>query len=511
VGVTIETRYGKVAGSREDGLEIFRGIPFASPPLGPLRFRPPEPPEPWAGVRDATSFGPSAPQNPLPQAFPGLDVGPQSEDCLYLNVYTPATDDARRPVLVWIHGGAFVIGSGSQDLYDGAPLARRGDAVVVTLNYRLGALGFLHLADLCGHALGTEPNAGILDQIAALEWVREHIARFGGDPDNVTVFGESAGGMSVGTLLGMPAARGLFRRAIPQSGAAHSAHSRDAATTVAERFLAELGLGTAQAQRIREEPVERLLEAQRRLMEQLHNEPLEGAVLTFGPVIDGTVLQEPPIDAIRRGSAGGVDLLVGTTRDEWRLFTPMDPSAMTLDDAGLLRRLERRVPGRDTSGTSHAVRLVEVYRKAREGRLGTAAPDLLAALETDRVFRIPAIRLAEAQLAYDARVFAYLVTWESPLLGGMLGACHAIELPFVFGTTGHAELFVGSGPDVRALESHVMDAWLSFARTGDPAHPGLPSWPAYDTGRRATMLLGRECQVSEAPFDAERQAWDGLL
>jgi para-nitrobenzyl esterase len=505
MSITIRTQFGRVAGIREGAIEVFRGVPFARPPVGELRFRAPQPPEPWDGVRDATRFGASAPQGKMNlDILPGLDVGAQGEDCLYLNVYTPAADDARRPVLVWIHGGAFVIGSGSQDLYDGAPLAERGDVVVVTINYRLGALGFLHLADLCGEGFGSEPNAGILDQVAALRWVRDNVAQFGGDPANVTVFGESAGGMSVGTLLGLPAARGLFRRAIPQSGAAHNAHPRALATRVAEMFLAAAGLAPRDAAELRRWPVDRLLAAQQQLMLRLAAEPLEGAPLTFGPVVDGRALPEAPIDAIRRGSARGVDLLVGTTRDEWKLFVPMDPSVYALDRERLVSRVEKRVPG-------HGARLVESYAKAREGRGGTQPPELFSAIETDRVFRIPAIRLAEAQHGHRERVHAYLFTWESPLLGGALGACHAIELPFVFGTAGRAELFVGSGPAARALEERTMDAWLAFAKSGDPSHPGLPEWPDYDADRRATLVLGERCALERGPMDEERRAWDGLL
>ena len=504
--VTIQTVSGKVAGVRDDGVEIFRGVPFARPPLGKLRFRAPVPPERWEGVRDASEFGGSAPQGRIElDVLPGMDVGRQSEDCLYLNVYTPVADDAQRPVLVWIHGGAFVIGSGSQVLYDGAPLARRGDVVVVTVNYRLGTLGFLHLADLCGEAIGTNPNAGILDQVAALEWVRDNIAQFGGDPANVTIFGESAGGMSVGTLLGLPAARGLFRRAIPQSGAAHNAASRETASKVAELYLGELGVAPADAEKLRELPCEELLEAQGRLLQRLQQEPIEGAALTLGPVVDGDALTKRPIDAIREGSARGVDILVGTNRDEWRLFAAMDPEILTLDDAKLLKDVEQRVPSRDGSGTSHASLLIEAYRKAREGKAGTSPQGLFCAIETDRIFGIPAVRLADAQVAEGERVYAYLVTWESPLLGGMLGACHAVELPFVFGTLEHAELFAGSGPDAKSLEARIMDAWLAFARDGDPG------WEPYDTERRATMFLGRECEVVSAPFEDERRAWDGVI
>ena len=496
-----QTRSGRVRGEREDDLHVFRGIPYARPPLGEQRFRPPEPEEPWAGVRDATRFGPSAPQREMRIDFlPGMEVGPQDEDCLYLNVTTPGVDGGRRPVLVWIHGGAFTIGSGSQPMYDPRRLARRGQAVLVTLNYRLGALGFLNLREPLGEAYAGSGCLGILDQVAALRWVRDSIAAFGGDPDNVTIFGESAGGMSVGTLLGLPAARGLFQRAILQSGAAHSTSSADEASRVLERMLALLGTG---AEGLREAPVQRLLEAQGQVAVEALG---RGGILPFRPVVDGDALPEPPIDAIRRGAAAGVAVLAGATRDEWNLFALMDAGLAALDEAQALRRLERSLGER-------AREVFRAYRAARAERGAPADPrSVLLAIEGDRVFRIPAIRLAEAQSRHEPRTFKYLFTWESPLLGDLLGACHGVDVPFVFGAvdTPGADKFVGSGPAVRELAERTMDAWLAFARDGDPT-AALPEWAAYDARRRATMLLGPACRVEDDPLGAERSAWEGIL
>jgi len=429
------------------------------------------------------------------------------EDCLFLNVYTPAADGGRRPVMVWIHGGGFVIGSGSQPVYDGVPLAKRGDVVVVTVNYRLGPLGFLHLADLCPELEGAVGNAGIRDQIAALEWVNENIAAFGGDPENVTIFGESAGGMSVGTLLGAPAARGLFRRAIPQSGAAHNVHTRETATEVARHFLEELGIAPADAAaKLRSVPPDKLLDTHQQTVLKLGTSV---GLLAFQPLVDGDALPAPPLDAVRAGHAAGVDLLVGTARDEWKLFGFLDPGLAKLDEAGLVARVAKQVGGEE-----NATRLVAAYRGAR-GRDAATPQDLYFAIETDRVFRIPAIQLAEAQQRHRDGVYMYLFTWESPMMGGALGACHAIELPFVFGQVEAegAELFVGGGPDAIRLSEQTMDAWLGFARAGDPAHAGLPGgrWPAYEPERRATMRLGPETICDDAPGEAERAAWDGLI
>lgn len=500
----VETSLGRLSGSEADGVRSFRGIPYAKPPVGALRFRAPEPPEPWAHERDATRFGGSAPQPPLLlAALPGMDVGPQSEDCLYLNVYAPAgaRPGDRKPVLVWIHGGGFVIGSGSQPIYDGAPLVRRGEVVVVTINYRLGALGFLDLGEQGDEAT---PNAGILDQIAALRWVRENVEAFGGDPENVTIFGESAGGMSVGTLLGCPAARGLFRRAIAQSGACQGVHAdRESSAAVTAAVLSAVGLATPNVRQLREVPVEKLMAAQQQVSLQMLT--MGGRyLLPFQPVVDGAALARHPLDAVRAGSAAGVSLLVGTTRDEWNLFGFMDPELRQLDAAKIAARIQQRLPHADGE------RIVAGYRASRPDADWTR---LWLAIETDRVFRIPAIRLAEAQAAHAPAPYAYWFTWESPGFGGLLGACHAIEVPFVFGVLGMpgAEQFVGQGPEAEALAARTMDAWLAFARTGDPGHPDLPEWPAWDPKRRATLELGRTCRLHEDPLGAERAIWDGVL
>ncbi len=502
--VTVETGLGKLAGNETEGVRSFKGIPYAQPPLGELRFRPPAPPQPWPGERDATRFGASAPQSGLMlAALPGMDVGPQSEDCLYLNVYAPAgaRPGDRKPVLVWIHGGGFVIGSGSQQVYDGSGLARRGDVVVVTINYRLGVLGFLDLGEPGDVAVD---NAGILDQIAALRWVQEHITAFGGDPDNVTIFGESAGGMSVGTLLGCPAARGLFHKAIAQSGACHAVHAnRESSSAVTAAVLSALGLSTPNVRALREIPVDKLLAAQQQVSMQMLT--MGGThLLPFQPVVDGDTLPRHPLDAIRAGNAAGVPLLIGTNRDEWNLFGFMDPELRQLDAEKIAERVQRRLPHAD------GAKLVAGYRASRSEADWSA---IWLAIETDRVFRIPAIRLAEAQGAHAPAVHAYWFTWASPGFGGLLGSCHAIEIAFVFGGL-HlpgADQFVGTGPDAEALCRRTMDAWLSFARTGDPGHEDLPDWPAYDSSRRATLELGPTCRLHEDLLSEERQLWDDLL
>jgi len=500
MAVIVETTLGKVAGESLGTHERFRGVPFAAPPVGELRFRAPRPAAPWTGVRETVRFGPSAPQNP--SFLPGMDAGEQSEDCLYLNVYTPRADGARRPVLFWIHGGGFTGGSGGQALYDGGRLAARGDVVVVTINYRLGALGYTHLP-------GVDANLGQQDQIAALRFVRENIAAFGGDPSQVTIFGESAGGMAVSTLLAMPGARGLFRGAIAQSGAAHHVHSRESGERVARALLAELGLGADELGKLRELEIPTLLAAQARVLAE---NARAGGLLAFAPALDADTLPRHPLAAVADGAARDVALLVGANRDETKLFRMGVATASELDEAGLRKRVcaSLRAHGADES---HAERLIASYRSARAGRASTEPGELLDALDSDRTFRVPAIRLAEAQARHQPRTYQYFFTWSSPARRGTLGACHALELPFVFGTLDAPTMdrFAGKGPEAEALSAQMMDAWIAFARGGEPGHAGLPGWPAYDTERRATLVFDRACALAHAPLDAERAAWDGVI
>ncbi len=502
----LETTSGRIAGRTELGVTRFLGVPHARPPIGALRFRPPQPPEPWANVREAAEFGGSAPQIEFPgRPLPGTSVGAQSEDCLYLNVWTPAADSGKRPVMVWLHGGAFISGSGSQGFYDPTSLVRRGDVVVVTLNYRLGALGFLYLGADGAARLGATANVGLLDQIEALAWVRDNAAAFGGDPENVTIFGESSGARSVATLCGTPAARGLFRRAIAQSGGASHVHDEQSASAVRAEFLRELGLGEHELERLRELPVASLLEAQGRVVTRRIGTP---GWMPFQPVVDGVVLPQPALAAIRAGTSRAVPLLLGSNRDEWKLFAAMDPRLRALDDAGLLARAVARVPDGDPA---RAKALVEGYRGAREARVGTTPLDLFCAHETDRVYRIPMLRVADAQREAGGTVFAYHFTRPAELLGGSLGACHAAEVPYVFGSVGAPAglAWTGGGAEVERLSANRMDAWTSFARDGVPRASGLPDWTPNTTERRAPLVHGTPCSMELDPGAVTRRLWDG--
>jgi para-nitrobenzyl esterase len=307
--------------------------------------------------------------------------------------------------------------------------------------------------------------------------------------------------MSVGTLMGTPAAAGLFQRAIPQSGAAHNVSDAAAATRVAEAFVAECGLDRGSLAKLWDLPADAILAAQQRTAAAM---PRPHGMRAFRPVVDGETLPERPIDAIRAGRAAEIPVIVGACRDEERLFTLWDPEARELDDAGVAKRMDERQPG-------HGARLVEAYRRARG--TGPSAYDLYCAIESDRVYRIPAVRLAEAQSLHQPDTWSYLVTWEAQAMDGQLGACHGVDLPFVMGMVGSKAggLFAGSGPEAQGLQREMMNAWLAFARDGDPAHPALGPWPRHEPSRRATMFFGRESGVEDAPFELERQAWQGVL
>ena len=506
----VDTTLGKVAGSVDGEVAVFRGIPFAAPPVGELRFRPPAAAAPWGGVRDATSFGPIAPQVVSARGVTmGGESQPSSEDCLYLNVWTPSCTGGGtggRPVMVWIHGGAFMTGAGSLPLYRGARLAARGDVVLVTLNYRLGPLGWLSHPVIGGDDAAAGDGApsgnwGLLDQIAAQAWVRDNIAAFGGDPGNVTIMGESAGATSVATLLGTPAAKGLFHKAIAQSGGP-GGYDQSFAVSFAEELAAEAGVGGVAE--LRALDLDALMAAYTVLVDR------HGRLATpTAPIIDGGVLKVRPLDAIRNGLNQGVPLLTGTNRDEMTYFAVGDRRLTSGDEAVVRRRLARSV------GEDGLDELLETYAKAWADRGEPAASpfDLWVAIEGDRIFRVPSLRMAEAHAEAGSPVFDYLFDWESPAVGGLLKSCHALDIPFVFGTLDAPmmDVFAGSGDEVAALSATMMDAWLAFVRTGKPSTPALGDWPAYGAARRSTMRLGRSIEVIEAPNEVERAAWGGRL
>jgi len=421
---TVTTKHGALHGHVTDGVHAFLGVPYAAPPFGPNRLRPPQPVEKWDGVRDATRLGPEPPQIAPPESVASAWVTTSGEDCLVLNVWTPDSGAAGLPVMVWISGGAFEIQASAD--YDGCRFARDG-VVCVVINWRVGADGFLFLDD--GLA-----NLGLLDQLAALEWVQENIAAFGGDPTNVTIFGESAGAMSIGTLLAVPRARGLFRRAIAQSGAAHHVLPAGTARQIGRALAGELGVPPTRAA-IAAVPVDRLLAAQAALMAELltHPDPerwgqeVVTSTMPWQPVVDGTLLPEFPIPLIAAGSSADVDVLVGTNTDDWRLFLVITGTIDRITDEILAGPIE--VNGYQTVA-AYGLPVQAGLAAYRAAYPGATPGDLLAAVQTDWWVRVPAIRLAEAHANHSARTYMYEFGWPAPVLG----AVHALEIPFVFDT-----------------------------------------------------------------------------
>nr|AEK77432.1 EstDL30 [uncultured bacterium] len=494
VPVLVEAPCGKLEGSRRGGLSSFKGIPFATA----RRWHMPERAQPWSGVRSARAPGAVAPQNPTP--LEGLIASggknEQSEGCLFLNVWTPACDAAKRPVMVWIHGGAFSTGAGSIGLYSGKNLATVGDVVVVTINYRLSSLGFLRLTDITDGRIPSTGAEGIADQIAALSWVRDNIVAFGGDPGNVTIFGESAGAMSVACLLASPKARGLFHKAISQSGTAHIARPREHANRVAEVFLGHLG---AAANDLERAPVEALLKAQADLTAEVDNkqDPHKLGTMALQPVVDGDVLPLWPIEAVRAGSAAGVPIIAGTTTEEWKLWTALDSKFHTMDEDKLARWAERMF-GDEAAALLAADREGSPYERYVQ-------------MQTDRAFREPTRRMLAAQSVH-APVYEYAFDWRSPAMGGAFGACHAMELGFVFGTHSlpGADNFFGKGPEAEAISLAMIQAWTSFARTGVPKADGVDAWPQWSKASPAAMVFGADSRAAHVSCFEPRQAWAAL-
>jgi len=488
--LVVETASGRVRGATvaaPTGEPIcrFLGIPYAAPPVGDLRWRAPQPGAPWAGVRDALDFGPACPQaEPLASPLPGFRMTETSENCLSLNVWSPDLDGAR-PVMVWIHGGAYVSGGSAQPVYDAARLAAEGDVVVVTINYRLGGLGFLALD---GDA---DANCGLRDQLAALAWVREHATAFGGDRRSVTVFGESAGAGSILHLLGSPRRRGAFDRAIIQSGEPRTL-TPDAAAVVTNEIARSVRLEGATPGALRTVPVERLIAAQ---ADAAAATLATIGMMPFNPVIDGDVCDRTVLDAVREGRADEVPLVIGTTRDELSLFP--DPRGDTLDDERLGRWVTRLSPDLDPPHTLRA------YRE----QLGTRATNRAVwdALRTDAFMRIPNLRVADAHAARGALTFVYRFDWEA----ARIGAAHAVDIPFTFGTFDREGWAAAVGYDERAehLSTSIRRAWTTFATTGAP-DPG-PRWEPYDANtERATLVFAPDgpCLACD-PDGVTRRCW----
>ncbi|SHN87747.1 para-nitrobenzyl esterase [Geodermatophilus obscurus] len=503
----VTTTHGQVRGITTDGVCAFLGISYAAPPVGANRLRPPRPVQPWTGVRDATVIGPEPPQPQFPREDPSgmlFDPAVPGDDCLNLNVWTPDPGSSGLPVMVWSPGGSFHFSSGGS--YDGSRFARDG-VVCVTMNWRTGADGFLYLGDGDDGA-----NLGLLDHLAALTWVQENISAFGGDPDRVTLFGESAGAMSIGVLLSMPRAEGLFRRAVLQSGAAHHVMPAAEAARIGARLAEVLGV-PATREAIAHVPVDRLLEAQARIDAEVLSAPdparwgteVVASTMPFHPVVDGDVVPTLPIDRIAAGAGADVDVLVGTNSDDWRMFPVLGGFIDQVTEEALAGPVETYGSWSLAAFGLTAETALPAYRAAHPG---SSPGDMLAAVLTDWWVRVPALRLADAHAPAPASTHAYEFAWPSPAFGGRLGACHALEIPFVFDTLdlGRRQMLGGALGDSppKQLADTMHRAWIDFASRGDPG------WPRYDLERRAVMRLDVTSSVVDDPYARERHLWAGV-
>lgn len=490
----VTTSSGKVAGFQTDnGVTAFLGIPFAQPPKGELRFAPPVPVQPWSGVRPATNFGFSCPQ--------GKDISEpasllaQDEDCLTLNIWTPGADTKKRPVIIYIHGGGFLNGGTGDPTYNGAIFSKRGDLVFASINYRVQALGFLYLEEFGEQFKGSGSN-GIRDQILGLHWLKENIAKFGGDPENITIMGESAGSISVITLISLPQTKGLFQKAIAESGSSNILRTKEQAALLTRQYLQLAGAqNVADLRKLSPAQLCELNAKQKELIGIF-------ASRMYAPVIDGEVIPKDPLIAIQGGAAAGIPLLNGVNHDEFSYYIQYFPSIRTTPLSQFFLgtpQVQESLQGREQD-------ILAFYQKQNPpGSKISAIP----AFVTDLLFFVPHVRVSEAQ-ANHAKVWMYSFEWPSQVQD-YLGACHAIELAFVFKTfeSPLADEIVGRHPPMR-LSDIMQDAWIAFARNGNPNHRGMPTWPTYDAQRRATMIFNTECKVAEDPNPRARQLFKGI-
>ncbi|WP_261512410.1 carboxylesterase/lipase family protein [Chryseobacterium paludis] len=488
----VSTQYGKVHGAVENGIAVWKGIPYAQAPINQLRFKAPKPPQSWSGIKDTTAFSAIA-----PQISPEALKEQTSEDCLFLNIWSPAADNSKRPVLFWIHGGAFVTGSGSTPAYNGASFAKTGNVVVVTINYRLGPFGFLYTKDLVDNDL-FDSNNGLRDQLAALEWVKENIAAFGGDPENITIFGESAGGASVVNQLGSPLSKGLFHKAIAQSPCSSCIYTdTKTATQWTIRFLKILGLGPSELTKLIHIPVDTLLKASTQLIEEM-TELVPGNIV-FQPIVGDDMLPLRPEQSVVEGLGSQVPLIVGSNEDEGTMFALLPvPKIMPVNDTLINIYLEQNYP-------NTASEIKEAYREIpadlRPIKMGG-----------DASIWMPAVTIATAMLDSNP-VFMYRFRWASDYLRTS-GLCsfHSLEIPFAFGNLQSddvVETLKGSDEkEIQNLSQTMQQAWLNFAHTGNPNKSEINNWPLYNKKTRASLVFDKEVVV-ENDIEAEvRKAWE---
>jgi para-nitrobenzyl esterase len=500
--VVADTSFGKVRGVDNQGIKTFKGIPYGASTAGANRFMPPVDPVKWTGVRDALEYGHSAPQRD-PDAAPaggGLGVAAQNlpaegEDCLVLNVWTPALNDGRkRPVMFWCHGGGFSTGSGSSQDTDGTNLARRGDVVVVSINHRLNVLGFANFSEFSTD-FAASGDAGIMDIVHALQWVRANIAQFGGDPNTVMIFGQSGGGRKVETLLAMPTAKGLFHRATIESGAAIQVAGRDVAIRNAELLMAKLGVSKVNVHDVQKLPVEQIMKAYFAVVRDMRG--VDQNISGFAPTVDGKILPQHPFQPAASSVSADVPVMIGCTRTEMTIFSANDPAAFSLNDDSLHTRVKDLLGGQSQS-------MIDLYRKLNPG----ATPsDLYFLIASDYRYGAPTMKVAERRAALGkGPVYLYYFRWETPVQGGRLKSPHTMEIPFAFDNVKITTRLTGGGPEAMALADKLSDTWIAFARTGNPNNPKMPRWPAFNTKDYPVMVIDNVNKVVNDPLHEQRMA-----
>jgi len=506
-GATVTTSAGTLRGYIDNSVQVFKGVPYGASTAGAGRFMPPQKPQPWTGVRDAFEWGGRPPQivgGEPEEMLPSDPREAQSEDCLVLNIWTPKTGSGRRPVMVWFHGGGFASGSGSYSIYSGRELARKHDVVAITVNHRLNIFGYLYLAGY-GGKWANSSNVGMLDNVRALEWIKENIAAFGGDAGNVTIFGQSGGAGKVSTLMAMPAAKGLFHRAIAESGAALTATPKEQAMKTTEQVLARLNLKSDQLDQLQTKSMQEILDVIRPPAGGRGAGP-GGGGLNFGPVLDGASLPANQFDPTAPAMSSAIPFLTGTTATETTFFQP-DARLHQIDDVELKNRVKTLVRGTDAD----AEKIIALYRKNQPGRDNI---DLFLRMDTDNSFFRQGVETqAERKAAQrGAPVYVYRFEYYSPVRDGRLKAMHCMEIPFVFDNLEAGKIYTGTSPAAQKIADQMSAAWVAFARTGNPSHKGIPSWKPFNADERPTMVFGSgtEARLVNDPGHEERLALKAL-
>ncbi len=500
--IIVDTSNGPVRGRAEDGdIYVFKGLRYGAPPVGNLRFKPPVRPKPWAEPADAFEYGNRAVQQAAPAKNPVNTPG-MGEDCLFLNVWTPGLDDKKRPVMVWLHGGGYSSGSGGDPFCEGKNLARKGDVVVVTVNHRLNVFGFLQLGDAWGPDYASSGQAGMLDIVLGLEWVRNNIARFGGNPGNVTIFGESGGGRKVAMLMAMPPAAEFFHKAIIQSGSGLDAPSKDEAVVLGRALLKQLGIAEGDTEALAGADTRAVFEAQQAAAQDSSSPDLSSpGQLTvpargFVPCLDGIALPRKPFIPDAPTMSADIPLLIGSNKDEMSIFRTSDPKFGQYTDEEFMQHVRKVLPDR-------AEALIPALRSAFPDY---SPSDLVVAVESMKGYWAATVMQAERKAAQGAApVYVYLLAWETRADNGRLRAHHALDVPLVFKNVEMMRGMVGPGPEPQRMAEIMSSAWVAFARTGNPNTEGLPNWPAYEPGHRSTMVFDIESRVQTKPYEEIRR------